>query len=439
MESMNRTKKGNPENTVIQVPRLKHLTVWLLGTPYRACTHLVTGPKDFNGGRRLREGFRSLDLAIAWALNREAEVLKVGQSLSMLDGKVRQESVDCLAELTRHGIKLSVLEAVKIAIAQEEKKARGIPLGHYIASVRQRLSEGKYKPITKTVDARYSSYLERLVGWVGAETNLALIEKVQIIEGLEKLKLGPASYNHHLKFYKYLFSLADDYLDKNPFAKAKRRTEPPTADVDPLTPRQVRAFLYACWEFYPELVPYFLLAFYGCLRAFGEMIRIGWQEIDLDDLEILLPRSKSKVFQARYIDIRHCLAKWFSAWKCAFPGQAIGPILACSYITMVNKRAVLAQIIGLEEWVRNIARKTNCSYMERLSDEEQTAKQHGTSPRKLNSNYIQPVRRSAAREYVSVLPPDYPPGQGRTWMVPAFCGLAMGPSTPPPKPEPTSQ
>ena len=438
---MKQEKKEKRANKVIELPRLKHLTVWELGEPYRACTHLVTGPKDFNGGKRLREGFRSLDLAITWALNREAEVLKVGQNLSMLDGKVRQESVDCIAEMEKHGVKLSVLEAVRIAIAQEEKKARGIPLGQYIASVRQRLREGKHRPITMRVDARYSHYLARLVGWIGAETNLALIEKVQIIKGLEKLKLGPASYNHHLKFYKYLFSLAvdDDYLDKNPLAKAKSRTEPPTADVDPLTPRQVRAFLYAAWEFYPELVPYFVLAFYGCLRAFGEMIRIGWQEIDLDDLEILLPRGKSKVFQARYIDIRHCLANWLSAWKCAFPAQAVGPILAGCYASMSYKRAVLAQIIGLEGWMPNIARKTNISYMERLSNEEQAAKQHGTSRRKVNTNYLQPVRRSAARQYVSVVPPDYPPGQGRTWMVPEFCGLAMGPSTSPPKPEPIAQ
>ncbi|MEI6350668.1 MAG: hypothetical protein WCP06_06130 [Verrucomicrobiota bacterium] len=173
-------------------------------------------------------------------------------------------------------------------------------------------------------------------------------------------------------------------------------------------------------------MPYFILCFFGCLRAMGESIGVKFEDIYLGDAEMVLPASVSKVHQERCIDIRDCLVAWLSAWLEYHPTIQSGPILPdwCSYITLSKRRTILALIIGLDSWKPNGARKSCATFLERLTNPKETAKQLGNSEVILERNYLRASRRTAAKEYFSIPPPWYPPGLGRAHLVPEFERLA---------------
>ncbi|MEI6350667.1 MAG: hypothetical protein WCP06_06125 [Verrucomicrobiota bacterium] len=256
-----KAKKTNPkrpeapeskkENEALDVPGLKHLTVWKLGARHGACTHLVTGPSAMNGGKRLREYFRDGEDAIRWAKEKETEVTLVGRELANMDSEPRIDARNANALLREHGIEVSLAELAKraVAVVLSERTKCLIHLGQYLDQIEPKVREGKSKKRGPVRDVTWKDYrrsLKRLRALGGPETPISAIDVPRILAAEDHL--GGRAYNKRVLHYHYFFSfaVAAKQLPENPFEQAynDKRYEP-EIKKEIFSPMETWAFLWA--------------------------------------------------------------------------------------------------------------------------------------------------------------------------------------------------
>lgn len=150
---------------------------------------------------------------------------------------------------------------------------------------------------------------------------------------------APSTVENIKAFISGLFTHAyeDELLDKNPALKLGRfiQKQDHRRNITPLTPDQVRTFLTAAQEHYPDQYPLLLCAFRTGMRL-GEVLGLSWDTIDFVGNRIEVRRTYShshfdtpKSHKSRTIDMSNQLRTALLAHRSRLTQQFDGHLPYC--------------------------------------------------------------------------------------------------------------
>ena len=195
----------------------------------------------------------------------------------------------------------------------------------------------------------------------------------------------------------------------NLFAFAKKRghiTANPVTDAFSPKVRRKRAVILSpeeCSDLLnhssPSILPAVATMLFCGIRQ-GEMERLDWKDIDLEDrtINISVQIAKREVHE-RFVTIPDCLAEWLLPLA-----ERKGPVKPHDFRTPFEK-ARQAAGFPLGQWPANALRKTfiSCHYESHGSIDE-TARQAGTSVNIIHKHYRRLIKPKEANKLWTILP-----------------------------------
>lgn len=390
--------------------------IWPIMRPRGRSWEVDLGTFD---GRRVMRSFRSFDQAQAWAEQKriqrrnqgiqslslsDADRMDAVRALSVLNGDVSAEDISgTAAALTRaaafwmqhNGIndsEISLEDCIQKYVAYKKRLNRRPTtireLGYKLNSFARSFRGRKVHTITR----------REIREWLQLQTSsLANWRK----------------YRHILHaFFKY--ALAEEFIAKNPVVGIDVTTaEVVDAETEIYTVDEVERMLRAAETSAPDIVAALAIGFFAGLRP-AEVLRLQWQDVNLDTRRIRVTKQTSKRKRTRVVEISDNLAAWLSAY-----GRESGPVCASEAVWR-NRKTIVMQEAGIKKWIHDGLRHAFGSYhLERHQNPSRTAHQMGhRDTRVMYDHYIAAVEDPKdAERYWRLMPTgtDLPvPGESST-------------------------
>jgi integrase len=366
----------------------------------------------YEGGRRHQRNFASKGAAQEEA-DTIARRLAGGHGAAIsLTGRDRDAYLHAVHMLEGMDIPLSA--AVEEYVAARKRLA-GEPLADAVAfyltrnpsTLPQRTVAEVAKEFlaAKTQDRLSERYLEdcrlRLDRFSKAFTGfIANIQANEIEDWLRALNVSPRTRNNFLGVIATMFSYARSrgYLRKSEkteaemVGKAKQRG----GDIEIFTPEEFSKLLEHA---FPSNLPAFLLGGLAGLRQ-AEILRLEWDEVDLEGGHIEVSAAKAKTAQRRLIPIQPCLQAWLQPLvkpEGRVADFSSAPTLAESLMTTAKKAKV--------PWKKNALRHSYASYrLAETADAARVSLELGNTPQMVFRHYRELVRPVDAAKWFALTP-----------------------------------
>jgi integrase len=230
------------------------------------------------------------------------------------------------------------------------------------------------------------------------DTGTRTLTTKQVQEWLYGLKLSHQSVNNYRSRLGALFGFGvkKGYLDRNPIddiEKKKVVDHPPEIySVDDLA----RLLQSAS----PELVPLVALGAFAGIRT-AELLKLGWEDIDLARGKVNISTAKSKTAARRNIAMEPCLRSWLAPYA----GRT-GQIFDGNIYSFLHLLRIACKAAGIKS-AKNGLRHSFCSYhIAKYQDAAKLALDMGhTTTKLIFSNYRELVTREEAERYFNIFPP----------------------------------
>ena len=211
------------------------------------------------------------------------------------------------------------------------------------------------------------------------------------------LKNGARARNNMRGLIVTLFNFAKQrgYLpkDRQTDADFLTRAKSSSGEIGILRPADLSKMLTAADPF---LVPYLTIGAFAGLRQ-AELMRLEWQDVDLEQGHIQIHASKSKTGQRRLVPIHPNLMQWL---------QTKHPITGRLYSSprTLRKVTTLAKGLGIE-WPNNALRHSYASYrIAQCKNAAEVAHEMGNSPRMVFQHYRELVTPAEAHKWWTICP-----------------------------------
>jgi integrase len=206
--------------------------------------------------------------------------------------------------------------------------------------------------------------------------------------------------NNHLNTLKMFFRWAQEwgrYVPEGTLEISKLRPyKEVQSGIEVFTPEEMRRLLELASD---DLRPYLALGAFAGARS-AELMRLKWEDIDLEAKTIHLGASITKTRRRRLARMPENLVEWLKS----HPGKKTGVIFS-KPLQLSRTRLKLCEKIGFN-WKKNALRRSYISY--RMAQPEgdaiQVSKQCGNSVEMVETNYKELVSPSMAEEWFSLTP-----------------------------------
>jgi integrase len=208
--------------------------------------------------------------------------------------------------------------------------------------------------------------------------------------------------------------------------KEKRTTENPTLgrgeieiperEVPILPAAECKTLMETCETKHPDLTLNVALYLFAGLRP-TEADLLKWENIHLEERQIMVLGETSKVKETRTVPIEDNLLAWFSAYK----GERKG--FVTDQKNLRKRQQALRVSLGYKlngkneeaaEWVEDILRHSYGSYwLAKYKDRAHLAENMGNSVQVIKKHYKRPVATSEVAKFWEILPKAKKKGRGK--------------------------
>jgi integrase len=203
----------------------------------------------------------------------------------------------------------------------------------------------------------------------------------------------------------WTFAIRKGYTKENPAADLDFK-HLPKKPIQIFSNEQIKAMLDLSLDTEVELVPYLALGVFAGLRvASGEMSKLLWSDIKLDEKTIVIRAEISKVKTRRFIPIAPNLEAWLKAYQDRKPITSSKRVLRLPPGTLRKARKRIFKGV----WIPAGLRHTYTSAMinsGKTIDETILALGHKGNPTMLWNHYYLAIPKEQALAYWQIKPPD---------------------------------
>jgi len=340
----------------------------------------------------------------------EADFRMEGVEGLALSAELRVEALKAETKLKPHG--KTVMDAVHFYIAHleaEEKKKRSQTV-HNLAeewhkAKKAQQAKGILRERTVTDIGVTAGTLQKQWGSLRiAEMTTEHFEKY--LDGLEVKQQTYANLRSQFSQF-FNWCISRGYTTENPLKKIE--VEVMKRDVQILTVKEAQRLMRKVEAKFPELMVYHAVCLFGGLRP-TEAKLLKWEDIHLEERQITVLQTTSKVKETRNVQIEDTLFHWLKSHE----GSKKGFIVKQKgFRTATEKfRIALGYKIGEEnedgpKWIEDILRHTYASYwLPKYKHRGQLAEQMGNSIKMIKDHYKQVVKSSDVDAFWSILPEE---------------------------------
>jgi integrase len=296
---------------------------------------------------------------------------------------------------------------VQAHIRQEKVRRKSITFRElfrlFIEHLRQDdKSEGHIYKLEKTCE-RFPRLRSKLVADITAEDFEPVLKKL-------KASMRDAETRHLRAAFNFG---KPKYLLVNPADELKLRGIKRRA-VETISVAVVKQMLLQALQFDTELLPFLVLGFFCGIRPNGELLKIEWRDIHLNDKnpEVVIRAEVNKTREARFIDLTPNACAWLQTYLRTLrtPPAPSTRIVPFSFNILRKKREFIWNQAREEhaKWVPTGMRHTFAScYYAKFESVDNLLKQlgHGSTDM-LRKSYKRAVSREEAERFWSIMPPN---------------------------------
>jgi integrase len=108
------------------------------------------------------------------------------------------------------------------------------------------------------------------------------------------------------------------------------------------------------------LLPFLVLAFFCGIRPDGELQKILWSDIHVDDCVVVIRPEVAKTKRHRFPELSENAIAWLKAYQ-AKGAKMLGKVVPCGESELRTRRTANWKGAGLPRWIHSGMRHTFCS------------------------------------------------------------------------------
>jgi integrase len=362
------------------------------------------------GGKRHRLNFHELEAAKTEALAKAAQLARGDVDAVQLTGRDRLAYGRALDAVKEFEIPL---DAAAIEYAQARKVLNGHSLidaarffmRHYSGSLQGKpLADAVAAFLeTKLAEGRSGLYLADLRYRLGEFAGTFHVEVRQLVpddvrDFMAELKLGPRSFNNHLRSLRTFFKFcqARGWLSREAeLLEGIGKRKEALTDIEIFTSAELRKLLYTAPA---KLAVCISLQAFAGVRS-EELLRLVWSDLQRRKGFVEISAGKSKTAARRLIPLLPNLAKWLAGAPRL--NDRVWPHSKPYLFEALSETADRAGV----GWKSNALRHSFISYrLAALQDVARVALEAGNSPAMVFRHYRELTTESEAIEWFSIVP-----------------------------------
>jgi integrase len=377
-------------------PKLEPTKMEWLDRPAAWCLNVPAKWSDT--GKRQRMYFETLEQAEGEIMSIRKRRMTFGETLEKLSPARASEALAAYRLLEGHDV--SLLDAVTGFLSVHKDRSASIPFLDLFNSFLDAKKD------------RNQQYLRELRitrdRWPELHAKLVCDVKHADLDPLLH-KLTPGARNPILRYWRAVFNfgIKKGYLSENPvngldFERRKRK------EVETLTNAQVKAMLEHALAEDVQILPFLVLGLFCGIRpdADGELQKLEWSDIDLNDKVVTIRPEVSKTNRRRFIDLSDNAKAWLQAFINR-AGAPSGRVVTYSESELRARRAANWRAAGIERWIQQGMRHSYCSnWLAMHQDVNKLVLQSGhDSVDTMWRNYHKGVPKADSEQFWAIRPP----------------------------------
>ena len=350
-------------------------------------------------GKHVRKTCGTKEDAIGWARKENIRIGNKGFAAANFSDQQQADAVEALDTLKPFGVNLRAAAKFYAKHHQQidETNGFGALVEQYIQEKERSLANKDLRPRSLAEIKKWLKPCKERFGHMAIDAIAA-----QDMDGfLDELGKRPTARNNikrHLSGF-FNWAILNDKTDANPVKRMRKITvDAHTPEI--YTPTDVSTLLSKAESLHPAIVPYLSIAFFAGVRP-EEIIRLRWQDIDLNLGEIHIRAEQSKTRSARIVIIPENLKSWLLKYR-----QKDGAVFSSSDSTLKRWRAEIHKEASIPS-IQDGARHTFATFHLVLEGVDETLHQLGhTDSIMLQRHYkgLAKNRKAQAQKFFEIMP-----------------------------------
>ena len=382
---------------------------------YRTYKYRVTYPK---GGKRTSKRFILKKDALAFEKKTRGELTDHGSKVEPISNKERQAVLDfreVISKLPEHAEVLTLGQLVDEYRKRSEIVLQSISCEiaakHYLAFVSAKQSQRgergiKHEEVERQILARFNlTYGDWLVSSISLDIVNDYIDHLQMVKRANDERkqsamplLGNSSKKAHRgcigRMFKHAVKIGA--AAENPIDKAEPIIfEVPDAEI--LTPVELASLLSSASD---AVLPALAILFFAGVRPDGEILRLDWAKIDLEEKIIRMSKTITKNKRPRTIKMPDNLVEWLK------PHAKKDGLVVSSKAVLRRGRAKAVKDSEIGRYPRDTSRQSFATYhLSHFNDQSALAAMMGhPDANMIKEHYESETSPSVAKVYWSLTP-----------------------------------